>query len=216
VKNGIVSVVCASALLGATSLAFAGAYGEREQPEELPAPVAAAPAAAPAEVPPPGYWFVGAGGLFAIDNFHCDADNAWGYNVRAGRRINDWVAVEAEWEHPVSKFDNADKVDGNGSSTEAPKLGRDIEAWDVTANAKIYPMHGRVQPYGLIGAGYGQANLPHDDINGGFVAKFAIGVDFKITDNFGVDAEGGYLLGTGAMSDYDQIPISIGLFYNFI
>lgn len=49
-KKGVLSVVFASAMLGATSMAFAGAYGEPEQPEELPVP---APAAAPAPEPEP-------------------------------------------------------------------------------------------------------------------------------------------------------------------
>src|SRR6185369_7209671 len=130
-------------------------------------------------------------------------------NVRAGRRINDMFAVEAEWEHPVDNFDDADKVDGFG------RLNGDVEVWNVTANGRFYPITGHVQPYLLVGAGYGQADLPHDD-NGGFVARFGVGLDFLISDNFGVEAGADYLLGTGAMSDYDQIPISLGIFYNFI
>jgi len=47
-KKGFFSVVLASAVLGATSYAFAGAYGEAEQAEEIPAP---APAAVPAPEP---------------------------------------------------------------------------------------------------------------------------------------------------------------------
>lgn len=46
-KKGFYSVVIASAVLGAASMAFAGAYGEPEQPEEIPAPAPAAPAPEP-------------------------------------------------------------------------------------------------------------------------------------------------------------------------
>jgi len=49
-KKGLYSLVIASAVLGACSIAFAGAYGEAEQPEEIPAP---APAAPPAPEPEP-------------------------------------------------------------------------------------------------------------------------------------------------------------------
>jgi len=49
-KGLISSAVFASAMLGAATFAFAGAYGEAEQPEEIPAP---APAAVPAPEPPP-------------------------------------------------------------------------------------------------------------------------------------------------------------------
>ncbi|HEY2774266.1 MAG TPA: hypothetical protein VGK20_09465 [Candidatus Binatia bacterium] len=43
-KKGVFSVVLASAVLAAASLAFAGAYGEPEKPEEIPAPPPAPPA----------------------------------------------------------------------------------------------------------------------------------------------------------------------------
>ena len=207
-KKQFMSVVCASVLLGATSMAFAGARGEAEEAEELPTAVAAAPVMAEVEEPSPGYFYIGAGGIFAIENFHCDVDHAWGYEIRAGRRFNDWIAAEVEWEHPISKFDDADKVDGFG------RLNGDVSAWAITANARFYPIHGRVQPYALIGAGYGQADLPHDQ-NDGFVARFGLGVEFLITDNFGLYTGADYLLGTGQLSDYDWIPIAFGAFYNF-
>jgi hypothetical protein len=46
-KKGLYSLVLASAVLGAYSIAFAGAYGEAEQPEEIPAPAPAPPAPEP-------------------------------------------------------------------------------------------------------------------------------------------------------------------------
>jgi hypothetical protein len=46
-KKGFYSLVLASAVLGASSIAFAGAYGEAEQPEEIPAPAPAPPAPEP-------------------------------------------------------------------------------------------------------------------------------------------------------------------------
>lgn len=49
-KKGLYSLVIASAVLGASSIAFAGAYGEAEQPEEIPAPAPAAPAPEPEPV----------------------------------------------------------------------------------------------------------------------------------------------------------------------
>jgi hypothetical protein len=46
-KKGLYSLVLASAVMGAYSIAFAGAYGEAEQPEEIPAPAPAPPAPEP-------------------------------------------------------------------------------------------------------------------------------------------------------------------------
>lgn len=50
-KKEVVSLFCVFALLGGTTAAFAGAYGEQEQPEELPASPPPAPAMAPAPAP---------------------------------------------------------------------------------------------------------------------------------------------------------------------
>lgn len=206
-KKDLATLVCAVCLLGTASTVFAGAYGEPAQPEEAPSAAPAPPIEA--EAPPAGYWYLGAGALFSIENFECQADDAWGYNLRAGRRINSLVAVEAEWEHPASDFGNISRVDGWGN------LGSDVEAWNLTANAKVYPVKGRVQPYALVGVGYGEANLPHDQ-NTGFISRFGLGLDFMATENFGVDAEVGYVLGTGDLANFDQIPISVGIFYNFL
>jgi len=204
-KKEFATLVCAFSLIGSASCALAGAYGEPAQPEESPAPVAVAPEVVEA---PSGYWYLGAGALFSIENFECQSDDAWGYNIRAGRRINPFVAVEAEWEHPASKFDDSSRVDGFG------RLGGDVDVWNLTANGKVYPIQGQFQPYALVGVGYGQADMPHDD-NGGFIARFGVGLDVLITDNIGVATEVGYVLGTGDLANFDQIPISVGAFYNF-
>lgn len=205
-KKEIVTLACALTLLGSATSAMAGAYGEPVQPEEGPTPVAVAPEAAAEE--PIGYWYLGAGALFSIENFECQADDAWGYNLRAGRRINDLFAVEAMWEHPVSKFDDTSRVDGYGNP------GSDVNVYNATVNAKVYPVQGQFQPYALAGIGWGQADLSHDH-NSDFISRFAVGLDVLLTDNIGLVAEVGYVLGTGDLSNFDQIPVSFGAFYNF-
>lgn len=206
-KKQFSSIVFASALLIAAPVAFAGSYGDAPEPEEGPAPVPVAPAAV--EPPPTSYWYVGAAALYSIENFQCNADDAWGYNVRVGRRLNDYFAVEGEWEHPADNFDDASRLDGYN------RRWGNVEAFNATINARFYPTSGVFQPYALIGAGYGQADLPHDD-NDGFISRFGLGFEVEVIDNFGFSAEGGYVLGTGGMSKYDQIPISVGVFYNFL
>lgn len=42
-KKELISIVLASAVLGAASMAYAGAYSQEEQPEEIPAPIPAPP-----------------------------------------------------------------------------------------------------------------------------------------------------------------------------
>lgn len=204
-KKHITTIVCASVLLGATSMAFAGAYGDAEEREELPAPVAVAPA--PEPEPETAYWYIGAGANFSIENFDVGGhDNGWGYNVRAGRRLCDMFAAELQWEHIPGDF-------------EAP--GFDVDTWALTANGKFYPITGKVQPFALVGVGYedarvrgnGRAGGPDQD---GFAARFGLGLDVLITDNVGIAAEVDYLLMAGDGPDLDQIPVSLGFFYNFL
>lgn len=52
-KKEVVSLFCVFALLGGTTAAFAGAYGEQEQPEELPASPPPAPMMEQAPAPAP-------------------------------------------------------------------------------------------------------------------------------------------------------------------
>jgi hypothetical protein len=207
-KKDIAAIVCASVLLGATSMAFAGAYGEKGEAEEMPAPVEVAPAAEPE--PETAYWYLQAGANFSIENFDVGGhDNGWGYNVRAGRRLCSMFAAEIHWEH----------IPGDFESSRGP--GFDVDTWALTANGKFYPITGAVQPFALVGVGYLDGRVSGDGVAGGpdqdgFAARFGLGLDVLITDNFGVAAEVDYLLMAGDGPDLDQIPVSLGFFYNFL
>jgi hypothetical protein len=73
-KKEVYSFVLASVVLGASSIAFAGAYGEAEQPEEIPAP---APAAAPEPEPAPAV-------MRKFSGFITDAETTRGLRVEVG------------------------------------------------------------------------------------------------------------------------------------
>jgi len=73
-KKEIYSFVLASVVMGASSIAFAGAYGEAEQPEEIPAP---APAAAPEPEPAPVV-------MRKFSGFITDAETTRGLRVEVG------------------------------------------------------------------------------------------------------------------------------------
>lgn len=201
-KKNIASLACAALLLGASSTAFAGAYSDPVKAEESPV---APPAAVVEPEPETAYWYVQAGANFSVENFDIGGqDNGWGYNLRAGRRLCDMFAAEIQWEHIPGDFEGG---------------GFDVDTWALTANGKFYPITGKVQPFALVGVGYEDGRVhavrgaPDPD---GFAARFGIGLDVLITDNIGVAAEVDYLLETGDGPDLDQIPISLGFFYNFL
>lgn len=214
-KKEIVGLFCVCALLGGTTAAVAGAYGEKDQAEELPAtpPAVESTAEAAAEVEtfsaPGAYMEIG--GVYVVENFGeetntigSDYGNSGGYQLRAGYRIRPWVAVEGEWEHDI---DFGDNLEGS--------------LYALTANGKFYyPFDCRFQPYALIGMGW--VNGMNDDSERedesalGF--RFGIGIDTYITKNIGIAAEAGYVLpvtGYLADHDFDTIPISLSAFYRF-
>lgn len=190
-KKGLLLVACATIIMGTTSLAAAADEAEAAKEEFSP------------------YFYAQAGTEYSIENFDHSADNAWGYNLRLGLRLTEMFAVEAQFEHLASKFKDIHMRDGNGNSRG------DVEAFNYTANGKVYPIQGRVQPFALFGMGYGSAEL-RSDHNNQFIARFGLGMDVLITDNVGMALEVDYILGAKEMNAFQQIPISLGVFYNFI
>jgi opacity protein-like surface antigen len=216
-KKELSSLVFASLLVGVATAACAGSRGEDVVAEEAPQPVAVAEAAEVEETK--SYFYLQGGVVYSIENMDfterylagpsTDAENAWGYDVRAGYRFNEMIAAEAQWQHLAGDFDFSQ--------------GEKVETWAVTANGRIYPLKGKFQPFALVGIGYNHADI---DLpgggggfadGGGFAARFGVGLDLLITENIGLSAEVDYLLATGAISKHaDQIPLSVGFFYNFL
>lgn len=212
-KKEIVSLYCVMALVGGATSAFAGAYGEQEQPEELPASAPAVSAAAVEEAAE-GYggpaFYAQLGGVYVAENFgesHNKAGSSYGdsggYQIRAGYRISPWVALEGQWEHDIS-FQDSDEA----------------SLYTLTANGKFYPWAARIQPYALIGAGWvnGLNDSSTREDQNSLGLRFGLGADAYVTKNIGVAVEAGYVLpvtGYLAREDFDTIPISLSAFYRF-
>jgi len=247
-KRTVVSLICTSLMLGVASMAQAGAYGEEEETYESPAP-------APAPRRPTRRVerrervsdfarsgpYLQVGGVYAFENIDADVfvsgfpappggefvggnwDDSWGYEIRGGYRVNPWVAVELEWEHYLDfDFDSASGYPGTRS------VGKDLESYILTANGKVYPVHGRFQPYALIGMGWQNGQMERsqlapggtDDFDHDALAfRFGAGLDVYFTDMIGMAAEAGYVLPvTGELSDQDFeiIPVSLSFFVRFL
>jgi len=149
--------------------------------------------------------YLGAGGVYAIEMFDVGGvDNSNGFNVRGGYRVHPNVAVEGLFEY-YSKFDMSPG---------------DLSAWSLTANAKVYPLLGRWQPYALVGLGYlsGDADFGQGNGSGnedGFVMRFGGGLDANITENWQIGPEVAYVLPFGDIEDFDAVTISGGIRYMF-
>jgi opacity protein-like surface antigen len=227
-KMRMVGLLSMAVLFGSVSLAAAGAYGEPEEPAELPAPppppVVPAPAPMPVVESGPdyarnGFYLIGAA-TYAIEDFDIDDelgeaagpsdsgsslfDDSWGFNVRGGYRFHPHVAAEVEYDW----YD--DFLDVDGAS---------LEAWALTANLKLYALTGCIQPYALLGAGMasfdasvdGEGLADEED----FVARFGGGVDVYVTENIAITGDASYMMPTGDLEDLDFVALSLGAMWRF-
>ncbi len=156
-------------------------------------------------------WYVGVYGVYALEAYRdtggLDFDNTGAGNIRIGYRGNRWFALEGEFEW-VEKF-------------EADSTGK-VEARTIIGgvNAKVYPMTGRFQPYGLVGVNGMNVRLEHRpsglDVNGtDWSFRFGTGLDIYATRNIVVGLEGTYVWGVGDVWELDYGTIGAGILYRF-
>jgi len=224
------SVFCALAVFGTASLAMAGAYGEAEQPEEMPRPAPAQEVVETDEFAP--FPYIAAGAVYGQEYFEGDVHQindtyGWGWNARAGYRFMEMLAVELLAEH-IAEFDS----DGGGSNST------DRRAWSLMPNLKVFPIQGFAEPYVSVGAGLFRGDHGHNytfthngfpyqgNSNGpsgngvdqgyGFGMRFGGGVDLYATENLFVEAELAYMLPlTEDINNYNYLSVSLGLGYAF-
>jgi opacity protein-like surface antigen len=215
IRERSVSLLTVAAFLASASIANAGAYGDAEQPTELPAPP---PAHSPrVDNSPPrvgsirevkeaepdfarnGFYAV-LGGTYAFESFETPvADDSAGVNVRLGYRLHPHVAVEAEYEW----YD--DFADSGQPS---------VDGWWAGVNAKLYTATGWLQPYFLVGAGVLGFDGGEEEVEE-YATRIGGGIDFYATENVAVDLEIAYLLPTGDLDDFNVVPVSLNLMYRF-
>lgn len=143
-------------------------------------------------------------------------DTGVGFDLYAGYRAHPNVAVEAEFEMiPATDLNSS----GFGTVPE-------LQTWTLTGNFKVFPITGRVQPFGLVGIGvlHGRVkDIMAKDIMGveikdselDFVARFGAGVDLYITEHFALSAKASYVVGTGADDVLDYVSFGGGAQYRF-
>ncbi len=161
--------------------------------------------------------YVGGGVLYAVEDLD-DAGvgfgDSWGFDARGGYRVHRNIAVEGQLQY----FDEF----GAGVSTPFGRADLDLQGLAVTANAKGYPLTGRIQPYSLLGIGFSWfeatarlRGLTATDSSVDFVFRGGGGIDFYLTDHVVLNAEATYLLVTGDFDNGGVIPIVLGVHYRF-
>jgi opacity protein-like surface antigen len=158
--------------------------------------------------------YLGIGASYAIENFSLDSDelnlagalgsglnpkydNSAGVDVQIGYRLDSRFAVEFLYGF-LEGFDS-----------HAGALASEIDLHLVTLNAKWFPLgelcDGRLQPYALAGVGTQIVNSevrssafekPYET-DAGFVGRVGGGIDYYLTESFGVEVEASYMLPAG-------------------
>lgn len=167
-------------------------------------------------------WYLGVGGVGAsfestdgeLDDFfgvdHADADTGLGFNLRAGYRGHEHLAVEAA-------FELMDDTEFDLSNAHSGK----INTWTLMAITKPYLMTGRVQPFLLAGVGLMHAKVPNLEPGGPsisateFAVRFGGGVDFYLTEHVVVAIGLDYVLPTDEISEFDYLAFEWSLNYRF-
>ena len=120
-------------------------------------------------------------------------------------------------------------VDFDGKAPRVLATPGDWAEWEtmvVTVNTKAYATTGRVQPFGLFGAGFMRTELKHrrqitdikifDDTSAAFTLRLGGGVDFYITKHIVMSAGAHYILPFGGKLDkMDMLMYNMGLQYRF-
>ena len=140
-------------------------------------------------------------------NNETPADDTFGFNLRLGARISEWVAVELQLEY----FDDFFPDDRPDYSTVS-----------VFANTRVYPLSGRLQPYAIGGLGIISTVVDHREPGSSYGRstadwgfRFGAGVDFYYTDHIALTVEGAYILTVGEVKDTDHVSMGVGILYRF-
>lgn len=134
-----------------------------------------------------------------------DYDEGFGFDIWAGSRISRHVGVEGQLSY-IQGF-------------ELKGTGIDFNHLNGTANLKLYPFDGKVQPYVLAGAGVGRFELEESDgytlSDTGGVMRVGGGVDFYLNKHIALVSGIDYLFTAGDIVDNDILEIKFGMQYRF-
>jgi len=140
-----------------------------------------------------------------------DLDETAGFQLLAGIRTDENVALEIEFEYLAPS--DVEALDS--------KIA-EIESLTTTLNMKIYPMRERFQPYLLFGTGIfwtevsqkSGGSASDDDL--GFVLRFGGGLDFHLTEQFFLNVGTDYVLPIfSSVDDFDYVSFGAGVGYRF-
>jgi opacity protein-like surface antigen len=144
----------------------------------------------------------GMGGVYAHGS---DVGSGGGLALRAGYRMMPHIGAEISFEW-LGGFDP-----GFGANS--------VDTWSLGLSLRGYLLTGRVQPYGLLGAGVAKSDagggLPIKIDGTGGELRLGGGVEIYLTEEVVLDLRGAYLFRMDDIDDFDYLSISVGASYRF-
>jgi opacity protein-like surface antigen len=147
-----------------------------------------------------------------------DVERSFGFNVHAGYRTNRWVAAELEYEFLSAAHAEIDGVSPTGVKIDDLEFA-EVRTWAFTGNLKVFPLHGRFQPFLLAGVGAVNQRV-RDSVDLGLeerdtvaAGRFGVGFDVYETEFVALSIDATYLLPFSDLNgaDGDYISVCLGL-----
>ena len=165
--------------------------------------------------------YVGVSGVYAIGSFSdtavFDFSDGGGFGLKAGTRLNEYLAVEVGFEWAGGFEDNVAGIDV------------DARLWNLTARGKVYPWLGPVQPYLLAGIGVEGIEIEATLLgitdsasDTGFAVRVGGGLDVLLGSHWLATFEVAYMLTDAEivslgvkLADAGYLSLGLGLVYRF-
>lgn len=163
-----------------------------------------------------------AGGLSDFGGAQRGAGDSVGFNVRAGYRFNDYLAIEGVYEY-MDEFGKTVRLPLSANTTTHLNTNG---FWLMDKVLLPLPALSQLQPYLSGGIGFltvdrtttfTSLGLRERDENCdiGFAGRVDGGVDFFVTPALSTFVDAGYVIPTDEVEHLNSISVSAGLKYNF-
>jgi len=164
-------------------------------------------------------WYASVAGTFDIHLFEnevesafeglVDIENAWGIDLKVGRRLLKWLSLEAEYEY----------IDGFDFNVDNVKIFS-LQANTFTGNVKFhYPIQ-RFIPYAIAGVGGTWFNIKDEiGLGIGFESDLALagrlgaGIDIFLTEKWAINTSYTFVLTTFDLTNPTKIENISGIYY---
>jgi hypothetical protein len=127
-------------------------------------------------------------------------DTGLGVAGRLGFRMTPNIAVEG-------------LVEYSGDFSDVS--GLDLTSTLFLANARYYFLTDRVQPYAALGLGGQTFHIDPGPDEGAFAVRFGGGLDYYLSEAWGLTGEFAYNLATGDLEDLNYMSLGFGAFFRF-